>query len=274
MTARWHADDALLARYVRADADALDAASAEQHLLHCPQCRARTAAYMDAAPLELVWRRIEEQAQAPAPGLVARLLRRLGLPDRDALLVAAAPTLRTSWLAGLVVTLGFVALAAEYGGDRGLILFLLVAPLVPVAGVAYAYGPDADPLHELSVAAPYPSARLLLLRAAAVLTASLPLVLAAALVQPALSSSALLWLVPALALTAGTLTASTWVRPTRAAGVFGAAWLGAVASAAAQRDPAAVLALPLLLAYTVLGVAALLVLVLRVRQVAAFQELS
>ena len=35
MKITWHADDDLLARYVRGDAGALQGASVEQHLIHC-----------------------------------------------------------------------------------------------------------------------------------------------------------------------------------------------------------------------------------------------
>jgi hypothetical protein len=262
-TGGWHADEDLLARYVRGDAGPVAAASLEQHLLRCDGCRGRIAAHVAVPPLEAVWERVRDRAQAGRPRRLERLLVRLGVPASDALLVATAPSLRTSWLVGLVVTLVFVGLGAAYGGDRGLALFLLVAPLVPVAGVAFAYGPDADPAHEAALAAPYPAVRLLLLRTAAVLSTSVPPVLAAGLLVPALSWTAVTWLLPALALTAALLAASTWVRPAVTAAALGAGWLVAVAATSRAADPAAVLAPALLLAYAALGCGALLVLVLR-----------
>jgi hypothetical protein len=45
----------------------------------------------------------------------------------------------------------------------------MAAPLVPLVGVAVAYGPEADPAHELTATAPYSGLRLVLLRTAAVL---------------------------------------------------------------------------------------------------------
>jgi len=222
----------------------------------------------------VVWGRIREQAQAPRPGLVERVLTRLGVSEPDALLVAVAPSLRASWLYGLAVTLGFVALSAAYGGSRGLALFLLVAPLVPVAGVAFAYGPDVDPSYEVGVAVPYSAARLLLLRTAAVLATCLPLVLLAALLVPALSWTAVSWLLPALSFTAVTLAASTWTRPAIAGVGLGIAWACAVGSAAAQQDPAAVLDPALLLVYAAVGVAAALVLRLRLRHLTLLGSLS
>jgi hypothetical protein len=273
-TGGWHADEDLLARYVRGDAGPVAAASVEQHLLRCAGCRARIASHVPAPPLEAVWERVRDRAQAGRPRPVERLLVRLGLSESDALLVAVAPSLRTSWLFGLAGTLAFVALAAAFGGDRGLTLFLLVAPLVPVVGVAVAYGPDVDPSYEAGLAAPYPATRLLLLRTGAVLATSLPLVLTAALLLPGLSWTAVSWLLPALAATAVLLAASTWTRPTVAAVVLGVSWATAVAAASRARDPAAVLTPALLLTYAVLTVVAVLVLCLRIHHLARLGSAS
>lgn len=265
MSSRWHADEDLLRRYVRGDAGPLMGASIEQHLTHCADCRDRIAMHVAAQPLELVWDRIREHALAPSPGPFERLLRRLGVPEPDALVVAVAPSLRASWLFGLCVVLGFVGLATKYGGGRGLALFLLVAPLVPVAGVAFAYGPDVDPSYEVGAAAPYSAVRLLLLRTAGVLASCLPLALTTALVIPNLSWTAVSWLLPASALTAVLLAAATWTRRALVGAGLGLGWAGAVGAASLSRDPTAVLAPTLLLVYAAVGVAAMLLLRLRLR---------
>ena len=274
MSARQHPDDALMSRYVTGEADVLHATSLEQHLIRCPGCRARIAAHVEAPPLADVWDDIREQAQAPAPSLVERLLSRLGLAEPDALLVAAAPSLRTSWLVGLALTLGFVGLAASYGGDDGLGLFLVLAPLVPVAGVALAYGPEVDPAHEIGVATPYSAARLLLWRTTAVLATSLPLVLAAALLLPGLTWTTVGWLLPALAFTAVVLAASTWSRPATTAAALAIAGSAAVGASTIDRDPAAVLAPAPLVGYAVVGVVAAVVLRLRIHHLTRSGSLS
>ncbi|MEP7018545.1 MAG: zf-HC2 domain-containing protein [Actinomycetota bacterium] len=274
MKAPWHADDDLLTRYVHGTVGPLDGVSLEQHLTGCADCRVRIATHVDVAPLELVWTRVREQVQAPAPSLVERLLTRFGVSEPDARIVAVAPSLRTSWLLGLAVTLGFVGLGTANGGTRGLTFFLLVAPLVPVAGVAFAYGPDVDPSYEVSVAVPYSAARLLLLRTAAVLATSLPLVLMAALLVPGLSWTAVSWLLPALAFTAVILAVSTWTRPTFAGVGLGIAWACVVGTAALDRDPYAVLAPTPLLVYAATGIAAALVLRLRIRRLTPLGSLS
>ena len=62
------------------------------------------------------------------------------------------------------IALAFALTAAHLSGDM-LWPFLLVAPLVPVLGVATAYGPSWDPLEGLVVTAPYGRTRLILVRA-------------------------------------------------------------------------------------------------------------
>jgi hypothetical protein len=263
MTGPWHADDALLAGYVAGDAGPVNGASVEQHLLHCSACRARIATHLPAAPLEQVWNRIRQQAEAPAPSPVQRVLVRLGMPESDALLVAAAPSLRSSWLFGLLVCLGFVVLAAKFGGSHGLAYFLLVAPLVPVAGVAVAFGPDVDPAYEVALPTPYSAARLVLLRTAAVLTTSLPLVVLSAVLVPGLGRAAFTWLLPALAFSVLVLAASTWFRPVQVGAVLGLGWAAAVMTANLARDATAVLDPAPLVGYAAIGLVAALVLRLR-----------
>jgi hypothetical protein len=274
MTGDWHAADDLLAAYVRGDAGAVRGASLEQHLTRCAACRTRVAGHVETARLDRVWERVRESAQAPRPTLLERLLGRLGVSESDARLVAVAPSLRASWLYGIAATMAFVWLAAVYGGTDGVAAYLLLAPLVPVVGVAVAYGPDVDPSFEVAAAAPYPASRLLLLRTAAVLATSLPLVLGAGLVAPALSWTAVSWLLPALAFTAVTLAAATWVRPTSVAAVLVVGWIAAVGSAAVNQDPTAVLAPALLPAYAGLGAVALVVLRVRLRHLHLVGSLS
>jgi hypothetical protein len=135
--------------------------------------------------------------------------------------------LQVSWLAAVAVAVGFGALAS-HGSDHGLALFLVMAPLVPVVGVAAAYGPGVDPAHELTVAAPISGFRMLLLRSLAVLAASVVLTAAASLGLAALDWTAAAWVLPAFALTGGTLALSLVMAPERAATCITVAWLTAV----------------------------------------------
>ena len=258
----WHADEQLLARYLRGDAGAALGSSIEAHLVRCAACRTRIAPLVDPAPLRAVWARVEASAEAPRPGVVHRLVRRLGLPDHDALLLAAAPALRAGWLWGTALALAFAAAAAAGGGDRGAVLFLIVAPLAPVAGVAACYGPDFDEAYEPTLAAPYSSARLLLLRSVAVLVTSVPLAVFGGLLLPGSAWAGVTWLTPAAAGVALTLAGSTWTSPARAAVAVAALWLVVVGAVLAPPGDAAVLTLltgQALALYAATGLAAALV---------------
>ena len=81
-------------------------------------------------------------------------------------------------------------------GRGALAPFLLVAPLVPVLGVAAAYAPNEDPLESLVVTAPYGRTRLILLRTLGVLVSVLPFAIGAGLFVPGPVWVAVAWLGP------------------------------------------------------------------------------
>ena len=107
--------------------------------------------------------RSSTRSTRPRPGFVEGLLTRLGVPPHVARLLGVTPSLTLSWLGAVAIALA-VAVAGAYQGERGLALFLCVAALAPVAGVAATFARGIDPTHELGLAAPMSSVRLLLLR--------------------------------------------------------------------------------------------------------------
>src|SRR4051812_39329467 len=194
----WHAEDDLLDAYVAGAVDRAHAFSIEAHLAQCERCRMAIAPRADGLRLERLWLDVEDRLDAPVPGPIESVLRRLGMSEHVARLLAATPSLRLTWLSAIALVLGFGVLAAHYG-ERGLLLFLCVAGLAPMAGVAAAFAPGLDPTYELGLAAPLSSARLLLLRSAAVLATTIPLAGIAALALPSVGWTAVAWLVPSLA---------------------------------------------------------------------------
>lgn len=233
----WHADDRLLGRYVAAQLDAVASASVETHLVACPHCRAGLAdlAVPTAQPrLDRVWDDLVDRLDVPAPSPVERALHRLGVREHTARLLAATPALHLSWLSAVAGLLAF-AVAAAHLSPRGLFVFLAVAPLLPLAGVATAYGPGVDPTYEVGLAAPMRSVHLLLLRASAVLVTSSALAGLAALALPAVGWTAAAWLLPALALTLVTLALGGVVNPVWTCGCLGVGWSAAVLWVAAGR---------------------------------------
>lgn len=228
----WHIEQRLLADYAQGRTDVATASSVEQHVVGCGTCRSGLNDLVDDHLLVDVWDRILDAAQTPRPAPGERLLRRVGLTPGDALLLWAAPAFRAPWLAATLVTLAFATLAAVSSESRGLLLFVLVAPLLPLAGVALAYGPDADPAYEATGATPYSALRLILLRSLAVLATTVPVTLLAGALLPGHPAIAVAWLAPAIAAVALTLCLSTWLGVTRAAVIVGLGWaVGAIAVA-------------------------------------------
>jgi hypothetical protein len=227
MTTAWHADRDLLQRYVRDELDDPQAYSVEAHVLACDECRQALAPEVSADRLDKIWDGTVDVLDRPRPRPLERVLVRMRITPSTARLLAATPSLQVSWMAAVAVAVGFGALAS-HGSEHGLVLFLVMAPLVPVVGVAAAYGPGVDPAHELTVAAPMSGFRMLLLRSLAVLGASVAITTAASLGLAALDWTAAAWVLPALALTGATLALALVMSPEHAAACITIAWLVAV----------------------------------------------
>ena len=257
----WHVDASTLGAWVEGTSGPITSASIEQHLVQCAQCRAAVAGLVRIEDVPGSWDDVLAEVSGGA-GLVERVLVRLGLKAGDAVVVGAAPVLRIAWSAGLAAVLGFILVASMVGDDHGQALFLALAPLMPVAGVAAAYGPSADPSYELGLAAPYRMIRLVLLRSAAVLLAAVPITVAAGLLLPLDGATGVAWVLPALAFTLLVLGAGSWVDPWAAAVTVGAGWVTAVAVSARLGDVLAVLAPSAVVGYVVLIVAGALVIAL------------
>jgi hypothetical protein len=224
------------------------AASAEAHLLSCAECRAALAARQHRGTagqrrhddsLTLVLDRIDR----PYPSLLERLLTVLGATGSLARLTAGAPRLRHAWFAaGLAVLTTAVLLAQFASGPAGVVLFVVSAPIAPAAGIALTYGRAADPAGELALVAPFPALRLLLLRSVLVLASWLPVAVLLAVALPVHGRVALLWFVPALALSSLTVALSSYLDTVRAAAAVIATWLvlAAVTVRGSRLSPAAV----------------------------------
>jgi Putative zinc-finger len=238
----WHADPELLAAYHDGRLDTAGRWSVEAHVTRCAACRLQARALVDPARLGRVRAALIAAVDAPRTGVAERLLVRLGVPDHIARLLAATPALRGSWLLAVAATLAFaVAAAWVQRGPDATLMFLCVAPLLPLAGIAVAYGPGIDPTYEIGLAAPLRSFHLLLLRAATVLGTATPLAAAASLALPQLGPGAAGWLLPSVGLTAASLALATTVEPLRAIGITAGAWIVAVAVTVAPPAPSSVL---------------------------------
>ena len=225
----WHVPGDVLTVFAT-DPVALDhvtAASVESHVIGCGMCRAAIAAEADTAVLERSWQAVADVVDRPRRGVVERVLGRL-MPAETARLVAATPALQAVWLGAVAAMIaGAVAVSRTTGSPA---LFLVLAPLVPLAGVAAAFRPETDPGGEAGAAAPMAAGGLLLRRAEAVVIMSVIVLGTGSAALPGVEAKAAAWLLPALFLTIGSMAASTWVGPRRAVAAAATLWLSALAA--------------------------------------------
>ncbi len=226
----WHAGTTELARYATGAVDAATASSVEAHLVSCAQCRAQVTSHVEPLRLERLWEAVLDAVDRPRTLWAERVLVRLGVVDHTARLLAATPSLQLSWLASVAVALMFSVVAA-HGGSEGLTLFLTVAPLVPLAGVAAAFGPELDRTQEITAATPMAGWRLLMLRGCAVFSVTVALAALSALALPEMRWTSAAWLLPALGLSLSALGLSTFMSVDRAAGAVAVAWVTVVLAA-------------------------------------------
>ena len=231
----WHVEPELLADYARGGVDAAHAYSVEAHVVECDACQAAVASLVPRDRLDANWLEVVDALDAPRPGPVEALLTHAGVPPHVARLLAATPSLTVSWLGAVAIALA-VAVVGAHHGDRGVALFLCLAALAPVAGVAATFTRGIDPTHELSLAAPTSSVRLLLLRTVAVVGATLLLTAIAAVTLPGLGWTAVAWLLPALGLTVASLALATYLAPPTAFGLVAGVWLAVVIAGAVRPD--------------------------------------
>jgi hypothetical protein len=223
----WHVEPAVLDRYLGGRLPEAPAASVESHLMACAGCReqlARATGTPDGVHAR-GWAALAAAVDTEPEGAAERLLAR-GLPPHVVRLLAAAPALRRAWWTAGTGLLLVALLAAQLGEDAlGTALFVVTAPLVPLAGVALAYSGADDLAGEVAATTPYPRFRLLLLRTGAVAATTLPVTGGLAALLPADAGRAALWLAPTAALCALTLALSARWDTRRVAAVLGPLWL-------------------------------------------------
>lgn len=221
-----HASPRTIAAYVRGDtglpADVLWAV--ESHLEACAGCRrllSETAA--DQAPdvsalTRKVWTGLASELAAPA----TRSRQRRGRMRPARWLTPAM----VPWLATGVGLTG-IALLMDLAGARsgGVSPVLLIAPLLPVLGVAVSWSRGTDPAHELTASTSLAGLPLVLRRTAAVLAVVIPALWASGW---ATGAGAAQWLLPCLGFTTLTLALGTVMAVTRAAVLLSALWGAAV----------------------------------------------
>jgi hypothetical protein len=223
----WHGDHELLTQYQEGVLGEIAALSLESHLVSCESCRRRlTSDAIDEDRRNRIWDGLIDAVDRPSRRPAERVLGWLGVPAHTARLVALTPCLRPTWVVS-VFTVLFLSLVASPDATDGPILFLVVAPLVPIASIAVAWGSPVDPLFEVGLATPTGGFRLLLIRTVAMLATSLAVAAGPALFLTELRWLAV-WMLPALVGTVLTLIISTATTVAIAGGLVSSLWLAAV----------------------------------------------
>ena len=198
-TQTWHADGDLLAAYVAG------APTRHRRLGRAaPRSLRRPAARADRrsstpAPLDRAWDRVRTTVAAPRPGRCPSGCPAPRAPRADALLLAAAPSLRTAWLLGASLALLLRRVAARRSRRRARSRCSCSSrrwcrcPASPLA-----YGPDVDPMRDDRRWPRRTAARLILLRTLAVLVSRCrsPCAGGAAAARPALGRRSPGWCRP------------------------------------------------------------------------------
>lgn len=225
----WHADRQALVDYHAGGLSPAGAASIESHLAACMPCRSSLATLADPGRLAANWVGIQDRLDEGRRPLLEQLLLRIGVREHHAHLATMAPVLRAPTFGGVAVLLAVVLMALSGEGplEGQLYAFLVVAPLLPLAGVAAAFAGLSDPARELARAAPASAFELLLARVLAIVAITTILSMVAAIPLSQSGWAVATWLLPALGLSAASLALSTWVPTHWAAAGLGTAWVAA-----------------------------------------------
>jgi hypothetical protein len=205
--------------------------------MNCDACRRSLAEHADTAALRRVKAGIDAHVASPAPHLVERMVRWLGLSEADARLTVILVGGQMTWLlASLSTALVLASLALAGPSPFGFAAFLIMAPLVPTVGVALAFGPRVDPGYELVLASPTPGLRVVLFRTIAACGLAVAVLVPLSLLLPGHSAMAFAWLLPALGLALAAVALGSVWRLTSAAFILASGWV-IVAVVTVNRDP-------------------------------------
>lgn len=232
MITAWHLDPTDLDRYVAGLASATLEASVDAHLMNCADCRSSLTSRLEVVDPHRSARRWDEIADAidrRPSSLAERTMVRLGIDDFSLLTLVSSRPLTRAWLASLLVTFGLALSASQLNRERiGLVLFLMVAPVLPALGTAIMYSRRAEPPGEIACVTPGRGPRLLFRRTLFVLATSIPVLVLSGMLLPGGTAAGVAWILPALALTTFTLAMSRFVDPLLTAVVVTSAWLAII----------------------------------------------
>ncbi len=226
----WHASDTLLERFAvdPAVVDDARAASLEAHLIDCATCRISLGRLVEPTVVDDSWAQVRDQIDEPRLTVVERGMVALGVPQDWARILAATPGFRLAGIAAVVAALVGVVVSSRSTDTTG--LFLVVAPLFPLAVATAAFLPMADPGGEAGVATPMHGAGLALRRGAALSATMFVLLGLTDLSIGGAGAPLAAWVLPSLALAAGATALGTWYSAPVVLASMGSIWIVVVTS--------------------------------------------
>jgi hypothetical protein len=220
----WHIDDDDLVAYAEGRTGAVMLASVEAHLIACERCRSALSVQVHAGETHVdhVWARIAER--------VDRGNRLFSWSSRLLMVSLSSPPLAlvTALLAGMLI--GFVCVARLGDARHATTVLVSVGPLVPLVGARIAFGRHVDPAGLMAPAAPLAAGRVASARA---LVATVIACFAGIVVSPLTTldvNDSMVWLLPALALSAISVAIATYVDSTLPTVAFAIGWLAIVSA--------------------------------------------
>jgi hypothetical protein len=221
-----HVSDRLIADYAAGDDLPGDQLwGLEAHLETCARCRARLAVLTPLQPVvDLVWSRLAVDIELPSAPAHPRPQPH-SHPRRRWLVTWVTPVM-VPWLAMIVLlTLLAVVFDQVWHTVFDTTAVQLLAPVLPVLGVAASWARGLDPAYEVVVATPRAGLYVIARRTVAVLAVVLPLLGVAGWLT---GTGLALWLLPSLAFTTGTLALGGLIGVTRAAYALITGWAAVV----------------------------------------------
>jgi hypothetical protein len=218
----WHIDGDDLADYAEGRTGPVMLASVEAHLIACERCRSALSmrVHADDARADRVWAGIVDR--------VDRGNRLFSWSSRLLMVSLSSPPLAlvTLLLAGVLVA--FVSVARLSEARNATTMLVSFGPLVPLVGARIAFGRSVDPAGTMSAAAPVAASRVAATRA---LVVTVIACLAGIIVSPLTTldpHESVVWLLPALALSAISVAIATYVDSTIPTTLSAIAWLAVV----------------------------------------------
>ena len=233
MQQEWHIDADDLAGYVAGTSRSTARSSIEAHLVTCESCRSALTDHVagreyagtvtagpttdDVVTDDRMWSAIVDRVDG-GNRVLARSSRLLHVS------VSSPPlALATTLLAGLLIV--FVCLARADAPRFATTVLVALGPLVPLIGAGLAFGRHVDPAGAMATSAPLAASRVAATRALVVTIVACAVGLMVSPLTTLGPADSLVWLLPALAVTAVTVAISTYVDSTVPTVVFAAAWL-------------------------------------------------